>query len=223
MFQKEKMAMVVAETLGTFMLASVALAASFYFGSNAAWYVSLSVGFTLAVLVGTIGRVSGAHVNPAVTLGLWTLRKVPTPQMVVYVAAQLLGGAFALALFEFMTDTDILQSGFSTVDARVFTAEMVGAAIFGFGVAAAITQKLDGYMKAFTIGMSLTLGILVASIAAPGFLNPAVALANNTWDRTVVVAPLLGVVIGMNIYSLILAPVETTKSKVSVRRKTTKK
>lgn len=212
MFSKEKIALVVAETVGTFILASVAIAASIYFNATAAWYVSLSVGFTLAVLVGTIGRVSGAHVNPAVTLGLWTLRKIPSAQALVYVAAQILGGALALAYFEFATDSDLIQTGFSTVDARIFTAEMIGAAIFGFGIAAAVTQKLEGYMKAFTIGMSLTLGILVASVAAPGFLNPAVALANNTWDKTVVIAPLLGVVVGMNLYSLMLAPAEKTVS-----------
>ncbi len=219
MLSKDKVAMIVAEVLGTFVLASVAIAAGVYFNATAAWYVSLSVGFTLAVLVGTIGRVSGAHVNPAVTLGLWTLRKIPTPQALVYIGAQILGGALALAYFEFATDSDIIQAGFSTVDARVFTAEMVGAAIFGFGIAAAVTQKLDGYMKAFTIGMSLTLGILVASIAAPGFLNPAVALANNTWDKTVVVAPLLGVVVGMNIYSLLLAPAEKAQTSRSKKKK----
>src|SRR6056297_3129131 len=101
MLDKNKTAMIAAEILGTFLLASVSIAASVYFNVTAAWYVSLSVGFTLAVLVGTIGRVSGAHVNPAVTLGLWTLRKVPTPQAIVYIASQLFGGALALAFFEF--------------------------------------------------------------------------------------------------------------------------
>jgi glycerol uptake facilitator-like aquaporin len=224
MFNRKQIGMIVAEIIGTFILATVAIAAASYFKFTAPWYVSIAVGTTLAVLVGTIGKVSGAHVNPAITLGLWTLRKIPTPQAVVYVTSQLLGGALALAFVEYTTNTDILQQGFSTIDTRVFLAEMVGAAVFGFGVAAAVMQKLEGYQAAFTIGASLMLGVLVASIAAPGYINPAVALANNTWDRTVVVAPLLGSVVGMNLYSLFLAPTSSLKaSTISVSRPTKSK
>lgn len=212
MLGREKLAPIVAEVLGTFILATAAIGAGGYFDLGAPWYVSISVGVTLAALVLIIGRVSGAHVNPAITLGLWTLRKIDTFKAIAYVAAQLLGGLLALAFVEYVTDMDILQSGFSSLDGRVFVAEMTGAAVFGFGVAAAIMQKLEGFRLAFTVGASLTLGILVAAIAAPGYLNPAVALANNTWDRTVVMAPLFGAVIGMNVYSFFLAPRESLKT-----------
>ena len=223
MFDRKKIGMIIAEVVGTFILAVVAISVASMFNRTAPLYVSLAVGTTLAVLVGTIGRVSGAHVNPAITLGLWTLRKIPTPQALVYVAAQLLGGALALAYVEYSRDMDIIQTGMTTIDSRVFLAEMVGAAVFGFGVAAVITQKLEGYQAAFTIGASLTVGILVASLSAPGFLNPAVALANNTWDRTVVVAPLLGSVIGMNAYSLFLAPTSSLSKPNITTKKATKR
>jgi glycerol uptake facilitator-like aquaporin len=221
MLGRKKIGMIVAEVIGTFILAVVAISVASMFNRTAPLYVALAVGTTLAVLVGTIGRVSGAHVNPAITLGLWTLKKIPTPQALVYIMSQILGGALALAFVEYSTDMDIVQSGMTTIDSRVFFAEMIGAAVFGFGVAAVVTQKLEGYQAAFTVGASLTAGILIASLSAPGYLNPAVALANNTWDRTVVVAPLLGSVVGMNVYSFFLAPMETVSSnrKNSIKKK----
>lgn len=213
MFDRNKVGMMVAEFLGTAMLALVIIGAARYFNFTAPWYVGLAAGLALAVLVLTLGRVSGAHLNPAITVGLWTLKKIPTAQAGVYIAVQLLGGAMALALVEYTTGSDVLANGMSTFDLRVFVAEMAGALVFGFGVAAAVFQKLEGLEKAFTIGFSLTLGILVAAMAAPGFINPAIALAQNSWDRTVILAPVVGVILGMNLYSLFLAPEKSLRSK----------
>ncbi len=221
MLNREKLAPIVAEFIGTAILALVVIGASRYFNFTAPWYVGLAAGVCLATLVGVIGKVSGAHVNPAITLGLWSLKKIAAVTAILYMGAQLLGGLTAFAFVEYVTNSDILAGGSSTFDSRVFIAELVGTAVFAFGVAAVVMQKIEGMQAAFTIGASLFLGVLVASIAAPGFLNPAVALANNSWDKTTVIAPLIGSVIGMNLYSFFLAP---TSSLVSVNNtKTTKK
>ncbi len=206
MFNRRNIGIVVAEFLGTAILALVAIGASKYFNFTAPWYVGLAVGIALITLVGTIGRVSGAHVNPAITLGFWTLRQISALKAVVYMTAQILGGFTAFLFVEYITNSDIISAGSSTFDGRIFVAEMVGTAIFAFGVAAVVMQKLEATQATLTIGFSLFLGILVASIVAPGFLNPAVALANNAWDKTTVIAPLVGAVVGMNLYSLFLAP-----------------
>ena len=211
MFDRNKVGMIVAEFLGTAMLALVIVGAARYFNFTAPWYVGIAAAVAFATIYGTVGRVSGAHLNPAITLGLWTLKKIPTPQALVYVASQLLGGAVALAFVEYVTNSDVLARGMSVFDTRVFVAEMVGAAVFGFGFAAVVMQKLEGLHAAFTAGASLMLGVLIASVAAPGFINPAVALAENSWDRTVVLAPVVGVIVGMNLYSLFLAPPSSLK------------
>lgn len=213
MFNREKIGMMVAEFFGTAILATVAISAASYFNFTAAWYVSIAAGTALAVLVALIGKVSGAHVNPAITLGLWTLKKISTTNAAVYIAVQMLGGAVALLFVEYVTNSDIVQAGTGNIDSRVFVAEMIGAAVFGMGVAAAVSQKMEGFQLSFTIGASLMLGILIASNGGVGFVNPAVALANNTWDKTVVIAPLLGSVVGMNIYSMFLAPASSLKSR----------
>jgi len=219
MFDRKKVGVIVAEFFGTAVLALTAIGAASYFNFTAPWYVGIAVGISLAVLVGTIGKVSGAHVNPAITLGLWTLRKIPTPDAIAYVAAQLLGGVVALSFVEYVTGTAVLSSASSTFDGRVFVAEMVGTAVFALGVSAVVMQKIEGMQAAFTIGASLTVGILIASLAAPGYLNPSVALAFNAWDRTTVIAPLIGAVLGMNLYSLFLAPPSSLVNKKTRKSK----
>ena len=116
-------------------------------------------------------------------------------------AVQVLGGLTAFAFVEYVTNTDIINAGMSTFDSRIFMAELVGTAVFACGVASVVMQKIEGMQAAFTIGASLFMGILIASMVAPGFLNPAVAIANNSLDRTTLFAPLIGSVIGMNLYS----------------------
>jgi len=212
MLSKEKMGMIVAEFIGTALLTSIVLVVSNMFGGGtAAWYTALSAGVTLSIIVGMIGRVSGAHVNPAVTIGLWTQKKVETTNAVVYVATQLLGGLVALSLYNYLTGGDLANGGSGTFIWSVFWAEVIGAAVFGMGIAAAVSQKLEGYYAAFTIGLSLTLGALIASVASAGFLNPAVALGNNSWDRTLAIAPIVGMIIGMHVYMAFLAPARKGK------------
>src|SRR3990167_4830603 len=99
MFGKKKIAMIVAEFLGAGILSVVVY--SMIARTSFPLFSGLAAGVTLAMLVLVVGNVSGAHANPAVTLGLWSQRKVPTAQAVVYIAAQLLGGVAALALLKY--------------------------------------------------------------------------------------------------------------------------
>lgn len=213
MYDRKMLGMIVAEFLGTAILAMAVMGAAGYFNFTAPWYVGVSAGVTLAALVGIIGKVSGAHVNPAITLGLWSVRKIQTSQALVYLVAQVLGGLMALYYFQYVTKTTLSAGGLSEFQLPVFVAEFVGTAVFGFGVAAVVMQKIEGMQAAFTIGASLMIGILIAAVAAPAFLNPAVAIANNSLDWTTALAPLLGSVFGMNIYSLFLASKASLKEK----------
>lgn len=236
MTQRSKIGVLVAEFFGTAILASAVLAEINAAGLvvNKSWFVAATAGLTAALLTITIGKLSGAHLNPAITIGLWTLRKIETTTALAYIAAQMLGGAVALSLFQYLQN-DVIQGTKVHFDWRIFVAEMIGTVIFGFGFAAVVVQKLDGYKAAFAIGTSLMLGAVVAQSASSGFLNPAVALANNSWGWIYVTAPILGSVVGMNIYDLFiasessfkspirLASVKTGPSPVAASRKTIKK
>ena len=206
MFGREKLNKVFAEFTGTLLLALSVLVVSHMFGlGTAAWYISLTAGVALMLIVAKLGHVSGAHVNPAVTIGLWTIKKINSNNAVVYIASQMLGGAVALLFYNYLINGSLAPSGSGEFVWRVFWGEAAGAIIFGAGIASAIDQKMEGFYKAFTIGASLAAGALLASVASAGYLNPAVALANNSWDKTLVVAPIFGIIVGMNSYMALFA------------------
>ena len=204
MFGRNKIAMIVAEFLGTFSLATAVFVAGKQI--DLTFFTALVAGGTAAAMVLAIGSVSGAHINPAVTIGMWTLKKIQTGQAVVYLAAQMLGGAVAWRFTEYMLDGRLPNSVGSEFDMRVFVAEAVGTLVFTFGIAAAVYQGYKGVLQAVTIGTSLTVGIFLAAIGSNGLLNPAVALGIQSWNFTYVAAPVLGSIIGMNLYAQLFAP-----------------
>ena len=206
MFGRSKIAMLVAEFLGAGVLTAVTLAVS---KSNIGipYFVSLAAGLTLAGLVTVFSPISGAHFNPAITLGLWSARRVKTLPAVVYIVAQVLGGICAYLLYTYFVNTHWSNSG--KFESRVLVAEATGAFIFALGWAATVYQKLTGGKAAFAIGASLTVGALVASVGSGGLLNPAVALGMRSWVwGTYVLGPVLGAIIGFNLYALLFAPAD---------------
>ncbi|MDQ3093969.1 MAG: aquaporin [bacterium] len=213
---RTKVGMVLAEFFGTAILVSLVLAQVNAVGAilSSPWFVAATAGLTLSVLVLALGRVSGGHFNPAVTLGLWSVRKVQTTTAIVYVAAQMLAGICALLLFQYLSDMTVSNIG-GNFEWRVFVAEMVGAFIFMHGVAAAVFQRYSGLKAAIVVGASFTLGILVAAIAGNATINPAVALGLNSWSWTYALAPLVGGVLAFNVYSLFFAD----QDEVVVRRR----
>src|SRR5690606_37039534 len=169
------------------------------------YFVAIGVGLTLSLLVLTVGATSGAHVNPAVTLGLWTLRKIDTVRAILFIVAQFVGAVAAYHLYQYLVGRSIDNITAPEFSWPVLVAELTGAALFGFGIAAALYQKYEGGKLALTVGASLALGILVAGVASNGVVNPAVALGLQSWDKAYVVGPLVGAVVGMNVYSLLFA------------------
>ncbi len=208
MFGRDKLAMIVAEFIGTFSLASVVLA--MVLRTNFPFFAAAAAGATLGLMVLVIGERTGAHLNPAVTIGQWTLRQIDTMQAVVFVAAQMLGGVVAWTLNEYLLDQTLKNIANTGFDARLFTAEAVGALVLGMGVAAAVTKGYAGLRAATTIGGSLALGIVLASFAGNGLINPAVAVGVQSWSFVYATAPILGCIVGMNLYAYLFAPVRAT-------------
>jgi len=211
MFGRKKVAMLVAEFLGTYALAGAVFALAGRSGFP--FFPAAAAGVTLGVMVLTFGAASGAHFNPAVTFGLWTLRKVPTSQALVYMAVQIFAGFVALQVNQRLLDETITRSVKANWDWRIVVAEAIGTFVFTFGIAAAIYSKAEGGRLAAMIGASLFVGVLVASYGASGWLNPAVALAANSLSASYIVGPLLGAVLGMNTYALLFAPEKSSRRK----------
>jgi aquaporin Z len=213
---KPIVASVVAEFIGAFLLTAAFLEMQ---------SSPLFVAFALAGVVFIVGGVSGAHVNPAVTIGAWVTGKVKSLTALCFIAAQFLGaGAAWLVLKAFMDKYVAVTDGASSTLFRVgdiptgsgkewylFFAELLGTIILTLGVAIAIRSRHNRTKAAFTQGfaalialyvtMSLSTVLLAASYSGLTFLNPAIAFAANglVWGWPVVlylVAPVIGGIIG---------------------------
>jgi aquaporin Z len=223
MFGRNKIAMVVAEFLGTALLTLVVLGVQ-RSTLGLPYFIALAAGVTVAFGVYAFGGVSGGQFNPALTIALWTARRIKTTAAVIYIAVQLLGGWAAYAAYHYFVNTQV-QAIHGAFSSRILIAEALGAMIFGLGWAAAAYNKFDTGKFATVAGLAFALGIVIASSASVGVINPAVALGVRAWHwGTYVLGPVVGAVIGVNLYGFLFAPadpalvtvaaVETTTTKV---------
>jgi glycerol uptake facilitator-like aquaporin len=188
----------IAEGLGTFTLV-LAIQLSL-FGSIPFLSTPVIAALVLALFVYTIGSKSGCHINPAVTLGLWSINKVKTNEAVSYIIAQLIGAGLAAVLLSTIEGGalyfEIVPDSWMT-----FFAEVAGALFFGFGIAAVVYNKVRDDMNGLVIGGSLLVGIILAAgLGSSGVLNPAVALSIGAVDLGYVFGSIVGVMLGMNLY-----------------------
>ena len=200
MFTKPQIATVAAEFLGTALLVMLFLVLTET--TAVSYFVGTSVAVALTVIFLLFGRISGAHANPALTFGMWTARKIGTLRSVVYIAAQLLGGLAALELYQYFTDRTLATKSvpFST---PMWLAEVVGAALLAFALAVALRRGADMLHSAVVYGASYFVAIMIAATASAAYLNPAVALGLRNWNAIYVLGPLVGGLIGANLYYLL--------------------
>ncbi len=147
-----------AEAIGTFVLTLVAVA-SIALGE-------LFVGLVFTVMVLVIGGISGSHLNPAVTFGFWTMRKINWATGSLYMIAQFVGSLLALAVM-FLVSSNTMSIDFSSIASfnwSLFTVELIAAAVFMFGIAALVTRtSLGSATRAIGIGLSLTVALVAGS------------------------------------------------------------
>jgi len=216
---RSKIAMLMAEFLGTAVLTTAVINIS-RSQIGIGYFVAIGVGLTLSVLALGLVATSGAHFNPAITVGQWTIRKIGTLQAIAYIVVQFLGAIAAWRLNEYFTGTTLTNIAGKSFTWKVMLAEVLGTFVFTFIIAAAIYQGYKGGKLAAAIGGGLFLGIIVSTIASNGILNPAVALGAQSWGRGYIFGPIIGAILGFNLYALLFAP-ETPWARASgVVRKT---
>ncbi|OGJ43487.1 hypothetical protein A2974_01600 [Candidatus Peregrinibacteria bacterium RIFCSPLOWO2_01_FULL_48_20] len=185
-----------AELFGTFGLAlAVSLSATGSFLPTA-----IIAALTLGLFVYTIGHISGAHLNPAITAGALAIGKIHWQDAIGYWVAQFVGAGIALTLSGQLVERTILN-----VDTEILTGagEALGAVFFGFGVAAVIYGRIPKDVTGVAVGASLALGIAMAGHLSNGILNPAVALALGSFNWIYLVGPIVGAVVGMWLFKLL--------------------
>ena len=202
MVTRLKVAPVAAEFFGTAILVMVAVVLTET--TAVSYFVATSVAIALAVVVMLFGSISGAHFNPAITFGIWTARRIGTLRAISYVTAQLLGGLASWQLYQYLVNKPLMAKAvpFNT---HLWLAEVIGTFVLAMGVTAAISHAFDTLQAAVIYGTAFFAGIMIAAVASAGFLNPAIALGVRSWSSVYVLGPLVGGLLGVNLYYLLFA------------------
>jgi len=222
----------VAEGIGTFWLTfagcgSAVLAAAFPDVGIGLLGVSLAFGLTVITMAYAIGHVSGCHLNPAVTIGLFAGGRFPGNKILPYISAQVVGGILAAGLLyiiasgtpEFSLAGGLASNGYAEHSpggysiVSAFAIELVMTAVFLFVIMGATHGKAPAGFAPLAIGLALTLIHLVSIPVTNTSVNPArstgPALFVGGWALGQLwlfwVAPIIGGVIGAVAYRWISA------------------
>ncbi len=220
----------VAEFIGTFWLVlggcgSAVLAAAFPDVGIGLLGVSLAFGLTVLTMVYTIGPISGCHLNPAVTFGLWAGGKFDGKDILSYVIAQVLGGiAGAAVLYIIATGNgsaigDFAANGYGDHSpggyglTAAFVCELVMTFMFLFIILGSTDKKAPAGFAGISIGLALTLIHLISIPVTNTSVNPArstsQALFVGDWAIPQLwlfwVAPIIGAIIAGFIYKSVIS------------------
>jgi MIP family channel proteins len=205
-----------AEFLGTFAVvffAAGAVCADFHLrnsptGGIGQLSLALAYGLTFAIMFAALGHISGGHFNPAITIGFWVTKRLSTLDTLSYWAAQLLGAFAAAFLLKVVIPDESWRNATNFVpellrDYPGWAGMALEATATFFLVLVVFATVVDERansrpVAAFAMGLTITVGVLVAGPFTGAALNPArafgPALALHHWLNQLIywVGPLGG-------------------------------
>jgi aquaporin Z len=218
----------VAEFIGTLWLVlggcgSAVLAAGFPELGIGFVGVSLAFGLTVVTMAYAIGHISGCHLNPAVSIGLWMGGRFDAKDLIPYIVAQVLGGIAGAGILYLIVSN---QAGFEGVGGfaangfgehspggfnmtAALVTEIVMTFIFLFVILGATHSKAPKYLAGLAIGLCLTLIHLISIPVTNTSVNPArstsqAIFAEGGWAMGQLwlfwVAPIVGAIIAGLVY-----------------------
>jgi MIP family channel proteins len=178
--------------------------------------IGLVFGLTITVMVYATGHLSGAHINPAVTVAFTLTRHFPARDAALYIAAQLAGAT--AAAFTLLTAWPDRPAGLGATIPSVDTPtallyETVMTAVLMFVIVAVATDaRAVGAAAAIAIGAAVALDAMFGGPITGASMNPArsfgPALAAGEWQQfwIYLAGPILGATLGAGAYQLIRRP-----------------
>ncbi|HLX69922.1 MAG TPA: MIP family channel protein [Verrucomicrobiae bacterium] len=169
--------------------------------------IALAHGLAIAIMVTSLGHISGGHFNPAITIGFWVTRRISTFDGLTYWIAQLSGAVTAAYLLRMLPfevwsavrlGTPDLANGISRTSGMIFEGAMTFFLVFVVFATAVDPKGAFNKVAGFAIGLTITMGALFGGPFTGAALNPArafgPALAANHWTNHLVywIGPLAG-------------------------------
>lgn len=223
----------IAEAFGTFWLVlggcgSAVLAAGFPEVGIGLLGVSLAFGLTVLTMAFAIGHISGCHLNPAITLGLWAGGRFATKDVFPYIVAQVIGGIIAGGVLAVIASGqagfDVAASGFAANGygehspgqynlTSALVTEIVMTMMFLIVIMGATDARAPQGFAPIAIGLCLTLIHLISIPVTNTSVNPArstgVAVYVGDWAISQLwlfwLAPIIGGILGALLYKSLLS------------------
>ncbi|MDR0413012.1 MAG: aquaporin Z [Dysgonamonadaceae bacterium] len=219
-----------AELIGTFVLVLGGCGTAIFAGSSVGFLgVALAFGLTIVAMAYGIGNISGAHLNPAVSVSIFCAGRMSAKDLGVYIAAQIIGGVLAAALLAFIvaqhggTRGVFAANGYGELfrDAAgyvnlsatgAFVTELVLTFVFLIVILGVTDSRSIKGFAGLAIGLTLALIHLISIPLTNTSVNPARSISqaifaedplalNQLW--IFIVAPVLGAAIAAFVYNLI--------------------
>lgn len=212
-----------AEMFGTMVLVLMGcgVAVSLNCGVDAGSVVGTALAFGLAVvaMAYTIGGISGCHINPAITLGVWLSKRMGTKDALMYMLFQVVGAIIGAALLYWLVDshTNLEGMGANTCQNGVsicggLLAEIIFTCVFVLVALGATDEKQGaGKFAGLAIGLALVLVHLVCIAYTGTSVNPARSIGPALFARGAaldqlwifIVGPFVGSILSAGIWALI--------------------
>jgi aquaporin Z len=220
-----------AELIGTFVLVLGGCGTAIFAGGAVGFAgVALAFGLTVVAMAYGIGNISGAHLNPAVSVGVFCAGRMSAKDLGVYVAAQVIGGILAAAILAFLVaqfggergtfaangyGKDFFQGASGYVNLSLFgafVAELVLTFVFLIVILGATDSQSPKGFAGLAIGLTLTLIHLISIPLTNTSVNPARSISQAIFaDNSLalpqlwvfIIAPVAGAAIAAYVYNAI--------------------
>ena len=216
-----------AELLGTFALVFVGsgcVCADYYLVKNGSQGfgllgIAVAFGFVVVAIVYSLGYISGAHINPAVTISMISTRRIKAGTGLMYIIAQLTGATFAgyllkllfpEALSSVFLGTCVLGSNVTVIQAIIMEAVISFLLVFVV-YATVVDRRATPALSGLAIGFVVLFGVMVGGTISGGSMNPArvfgPAIAAGHFENHYVwwIGPIMGGVFAGFCYDLLFA------------------
>jgi aquaporin Z len=220
----------IAEFIGTFWLVlggcgSAVLAAAFPDVGIGLAGVSLAFGLTVLTIAYSLGHISGAHLNPAVSIGLWIGGRFSSKELIPYIVAQVLGAVAAAGILYIIATGNGSEAGSFAANGygelspgkysmtAALVTEIVMTAMFLLIILGATDDRAPKGFAGIAIGLGLTLIHLISIPVTNTSVNPARSTSQAIFAGSEAlgqlwlfwVAPIIGAIVGGAIYKGVFA------------------
>jgi len=213
--------MIIAEFVGTYILVFAGCGSIIINALHDITIVGIGVvwGMVVMAMIYTLGHISGAHFNPAITIAFGVSHKFPWRHVPMYIVAQVLGATLATMTLHVLyksVDINTIVNGYSdpTTDLEAVIWEFIITFILMFTICGVATDhRAINELSGVAVGAALLLNVIIAGPVTGASMNPARSIGpamvagnyKNVW--VYIVGPTLGAIFATVVYALIRVPV----------------